>query len=195
MTAESFSFLANCWEIDIYWTSAQMKVSWYLKYRMDKFCLCISNLRQLLWRMLLSHHFEKWLQNTKVFITLALMVEMAASARILGVFMIDAFSHFNLNHAIMETLATAGHEITIISPFKPKILLANITYIQTRRESPGRDSSWTDIDLKSLSLWEIHEAWRAVLEEDCERFVSLNETKVSPPTLSLINWKIFIYLT
>lgn len=107
------------------------------------------------------------------------MVEMTGSARILGIFMIDAFSHFNINNAIMETLATAGHEITVISPFKPKIQLANITYIQTRKESPKGESPWSRIDLKSLSLWEVHKTWQVVLEEDCERFMSLNETKVS----------------
>lgn len=108
---------------------------------------------------------------------------MATGARILGVFMMDAFSHFNINNAMMETLAAAGHEVTIISPLKPKNPLANITYIQARKKMPKHVSSWSQSDLKSMSLWQIHKLCQVIMEEGCELFMSLPATKVSVSTL------------
>lgn len=110
---------------------------------------------------------------------LTLMLNMAIGAKILGVFMIDSFSHFNFDNAVMETLAMAGHEVTVISSLKPKNPLANITYIKARERKPKHVSSWSQSDLKSMSLWQLFKLYGKIQEEDCELFMALQETKVS----------------
>lgn len=107
------------------------------------------------------------------------MLQMTDSAKILGVFMVDAFSHFNINHAVMEILAMAGHEVTIISSLKPKNPLANITYIQAKKKVKERASSWSQNDMTSMSWWQLHKFCQVIMEEDCELFMGLQETKVS----------------
>lgn len=93
--------------------------------------------------------------------------------------MVDMYSHFNFNNAIMEILAMNGHEVTVISPFKPKNSPTNITYIQAIRDTPEHLSHWSKIDLKRASLWQAHEVFGAVTNEACEIFMTLQETKVS----------------
>lgn len=111
-----------------------------------------------------------------------MMIVVTNSAKILGVFMIDAYSHFNINHAIMETLAMAGHEVTIISAVKPKNPWANITYIQARQKTSQDVSPWSVDDLKSVSLWKLYKVFGEILQEDCKQFMTLQETQVSRHT-------------
>lgn len=118
-------------------------------------------------------------QITKSYFMLTLMLNMATGAKILGVFMMDSFSHFNIQNAIMETLAMAGHEVTVISSFKPQNPVANTTYIQVRERKPKHVSSWSQSDLKSISLWKMYKVYQKTQEEDCELLMALNETKVS----------------
>lgn len=45
--------------------------------------------------------------------------------KILGVFHPPARSHYIVGHALMKGLAKAGHEVTIITPFKEKHPIEN----------------------------------------------------------------------
>ncbi|XP_018579880.1 UDP-glucuronosyltransferase 2B10 [Anoplophora glabripennis] len=57
-------------------------------------------------------------------------------ARILGVFPFGAPSHYILGSTLMKGLAEAGHDVTIISPFKEK--------------NPPKGGKWTEIILDDL---------------------------------------------
>lgn len=123
--------------------------------------------------------FFKLLQSNAVFLILALMINATISAKILGLLMIDSYSHFEFNNAIMETLAMSGHEVTIISTTKPKNPWANMTYIQARDKKPQHVSPWSAEDLKSLSWWKLFEIFKAIYQEDCKQFMALQDTQVS----------------
>lgn len=45
-------------------------------------------------------------------------------------FHLRAKSHFTVGNSLMEGLARAGHQVTMISPFKPSRSLKNYTLIQ-----------------------------------------------------------------
>lgn len=107
------------------------------------------------------------------------MINITAGARILGIFMIDAYSHFNINNAIMETLAMGGHEVTVISTLKPTNPLANITYIQARKTISEHLSVWSTKDLRKITWSQLYEILRQVFEQDCDRFMALKEVQVS----------------
>ncbi|XP_062549718.1 UDP-glucosyltransferase 2-like [Armigeres subalbatus] len=51
---------------------------------------------------------------------LLLLVTFSEGAKILGVLPMVATSHFNIGAGIMKTLANAGHDVTVISPFSLK---------------------------------------------------------------------------
>lgn len=51
------------------------------------------------------------------------------SYKILGVFPTAAPSHYIVGSALMRGLAADGHEVTIISPFKEKVPIANYTEV------------------------------------------------------------------
>ncbi|XP_062549715.1 UDP-glycosyltransferase UGT5-like [Armigeres subalbatus] len=51
---------------------------------------------------------------------LLLLVSTSEGARILGVLPMVATSHFNIGAGIMKTLANAGHDVTVVSPYTLK---------------------------------------------------------------------------
>ena len=56
----------------------------------------------------------------QLLIFLALTFTIASSYKILGVFPIDAKSHYAIAEATMRALHEAGHEVTMISGFELK---------------------------------------------------------------------------
>lgn len=50
-------------------------------------------------------------------------------AKILGIFPCPGYSQFILGDAIMQELASNGHEVTMISPYFQKNKPKNLTYI------------------------------------------------------------------
>lgn len=107
------------------------------------------------------------------------MTDVTAGAKILGIFPIDAYSHFTYDNAVVEALAIGGHEVTVISTLKPKNPLANITYIQLKKEIPQNVSAWSSINLKHLTWWQLLEIFQMVFEADCDRFMASKEVQVS----------------
>lgn len=43
-------------------------------------------------------------------------------------------SHWTIGHSIMKTLAMAGHEVFVISPFPPKTPIENYNHIHIDHE-------------------------------------------------------------
>lgn len=65
------------------------------------------------------------------FIFLHCQLEQIESAKILGVFPMQARSHFFVGQAIMNALHEAGHDITLISPFPKQTPIENWRDIET----------------------------------------------------------------
>lgn len=51
---------------------------------------------------------------------LFIAIQNVYSYKILGVFPTFAKSHYNVGKGLMKGLAAAGHDVTIVSPFKEK---------------------------------------------------------------------------
>lgn len=72
---------------------------------------------------------------TRVFVCLCLLtvafINVADSAKILGIFPMMAYSHYILGNKLLKELAKQGHEITVITAFPEK--------------SPSKN--WKDIDI------------------------------------------------
>lgn len=65
------------------------------------------------------------------FVLLAIVsIDNASAFKILGVFPTMAKSHFIVGNALMEGLAKQGHEVTMLSSFKPKTIVGNYTHIE-----------------------------------------------------------------
>lgn len=56
----------------------------------------------------------------KIVIACVLLNDSVYGANILGVFVIPSYSHFTLGNRLMRELATRGHQVTYVSPFKDK---------------------------------------------------------------------------
>lgn len=67
-------------------------------------------------------------------ILLFLAVSSSGGLKILGIFPTIGKSHFFTGEGIMKALHSAGHEVTVLSPFPQKKPMAN----------------WTDIDIPKL---------------------------------------------
>lgn len=72
-------------------------------------------------------------------VLLALAISSGSGIKILGIFPTSGNSHFFVGQGIMKSLHSAGHEITMLSPFPQKKPMEN----------------WTDIDIPGvLEQWE-----------------------------------------
>ena len=69
--------------------------------------------------------------NVALFITSFLFVR-AQCAKILGVFAAPGYSQFILGEDLMTELAKRGHQITVISPYRPKDEPPNYKTILTK---------------------------------------------------------------
>lgn len=71
------------------------------------------------------------LQLLVCFVLLTIVsINNAIAFKILGVFPTMAKSHFIVGNALMEGLAKQGHEVTMLSAFKPKTIVGNYTHIE-----------------------------------------------------------------
>lgn len=61
------------------------------------------------------------------------------SYKILGIFPTVAPSHYNVGKALMKGLAAAGHDVTIVSPFKEKNQIKNYREVVVRKIRDGKD--------------------------------------------------------
>lgn len=66
----------------------------------------------------------------KLFFFLGFVVSLVNSYKILGVFPIDAKSHYAIGEAALKALHEAGHEITMISAFELKKPLKSFRQIK-----------------------------------------------------------------
>ncbi|XP_063921406.1 UDP-glycosyltransferase UGT5-like [Zophobas morio] len=90
--------------------------------------------------------------NVALFIASFLFVR-AQCAKILGVFAAPGYSQFILGEVLMTELAKRGHQITVISPYRPKDEPPNYKTILTKEvigDTNGDDSLW---NLESQSLF------------------------------------------
>lgn len=62
----------------------------------------------------------------------ALCVASSNGARILAVFPGPGYSQFILAEKLLTTLTKRGHEVTVISPFEPKVPPKNYTTVSLR---------------------------------------------------------------
>lgn len=58
--------------------------------------------------------------NVTYLFLLIKVVSFAKCAKILGVFPSPGYSQFILAEKLMTTLVSKGHQVTVISPYKPK---------------------------------------------------------------------------
>lgn len=71
------------------------------------------------------------LQLLVCFVLLTIVsINDASAFKILGVFPTFSKSHFIVGNALMEGLAKQGHEVTMLSSFKPKTIVGNYTHIE-----------------------------------------------------------------
>lgn len=70
-------------------------------------------------------------------IWIAIQSECVQSYKILGIFPTIAPSHYNVGKSLMQGLAAAGHDVTIVSPFKESKPIKNYreVYLKKIRES------------------------------------------------------------
>lgn len=61
---------------------------------------------------------------------LLLAIASANAYKFLGIFPIDAHSHFAIGNGILKALNEAGHEVTMISAVEPKKTLKNYKHIK-----------------------------------------------------------------
>ncbi|XP_065225362.1 UDP-glucosyltransferase 2-like isoform X2 [Planococcus citri] len=60
---------------------------------------------------------------------LTLQSHFSEGAKILGIFLVEAQSHFSYNNAVMRSLIEVGHAVTIITPFPDQAASENYTSI------------------------------------------------------------------
>ncbi|KAK5642054.1 hypothetical protein RI129_008221 [Pyrocoelia pectoralis] len=65
----------------------------------------------------------------KILYFLCTFICLTNGARILGVFQMPSYSHYQLGDRILKELAARGHEVTIISPFEEKEKIKNVRKI------------------------------------------------------------------
>ncbi|KAK5642052.1 hypothetical protein RI129_008219 [Pyrocoelia pectoralis] len=70
-------------------------------------------------------------------------------ARILGVFQMPSYSHYQLGDRILKELAARGHEVTIISPFQEKEKIKNFRTIVI--ENPFEALAGNMVDMFAMS--------------------------------------------
>lgn len=68
--------------------------------------------------------------TVNVVFLLALFAQICAAYRILGIFPIPSKSHYITGGALMQGLAAAGHNVSVISPFALDKPMANYRDIQ-----------------------------------------------------------------
>ncbi|KAJ8954692.1 hypothetical protein NQ318_011385 [Aromia moschata] len=105
-----------------------------------QFYLCLTLLtviRHLWWKQASAKKYIVRKMRSSVLIALILSVVCAArSSRILVVFPVTAPSHYFLGNALAKTLAEAGHDVTMVSPYEEK--------------NPPKNGTWRDVVLTNL---------------------------------------------
>lgn len=119
-----------------------------------------------------------WLLQVTLYLIIFLLAN-AKAARILGIFPTGAKSHFEFNKSIMKSLHAAGHEITIISPFKETEPLENITFISMSLESLESTTIKGSIEnFVKLPLFTYFRSIAVINQRYCENFSRLKYRQV-----------------
>ncbi|KAF2889334.1 hypothetical protein ILUMI_16838, partial [Ignelater luminosus] len=64
-----------------------------------------------------------------ILVFVASMICFSNGARILGVFHMAAYSHYQLGDTILKELAAKGHEVTVITPYAEKKPIKNFKQV------------------------------------------------------------------
>lgn len=108
-------------------------------------------------------------------------IDLINSARVLGIFVASARSHFNFNRQIMYSLLEAGHQVTFVSPFHEPNPPINVTYIVPKR-SRIADTSTNDLlrtDFKNLSVLQFFHLVHQLCFTRCSDLMETPEIQVS----------------
>lgn len=87
-------------------------------------------------------------------------------------------SHFIYNDAIVRSLISAGHEVTVASPFPHPNPPKNYTVIDMSKDSFIYVGRTTLQELNEISTYELIEFIASVEEEYCYKFMNLKEIQV-----------------
>lgn len=66
---------------------------------------------------------------TNVFVNIHLLVSVAHGAQIFAIVPLFGQSHWNVMDAVLQTLVSVGHNVTVITPFIKKEKVANYTQV------------------------------------------------------------------
>jgi len=91
-----------------------------------------------------------------------------------------AKSHHSYNYAIMKSLHSAGHDVTMISPFPSERKIKNLTYIDSRSNTSFIYIGQTPIEhFRGMKLSEKMDFFLTMDIQYCYDVMQLKEIKVS----------------
>lgn len=94
------------------------------------------------------------MQLLKTILLVNIVVLTCANAsRILGVFPIATGSHFVLTSKLMKGLAEAGHDVTVVSPYRLKDLPKHGKYRDVMLEGFASDFESKSLEYLVITVW------------------------------------------
>lgn len=100
------------------------------------------------------------------------------SSRILGIFPIEARSHFNFHEAVIKSLLSAGHQVTLIAPFQPQNFHENLTLVNSQVIQNTQREPLNSIADPTLSWFATAMIFLDHMEHYCNQIFSLYNTNV-----------------
>lgn len=134
-----------------------------------------------------NHNIVSLIKLDRVFQIIAwcciYLMSTVHSSRILGIFPIEAKSHFSFHKAVMKPLLSAGHQVTLIAPFQLENIHENLTIINSQVIQNAEIeplSSFADINLSWFTTALI---FTHLMEHHCNQVFSIYDAKVRWYTL------------
>lgn len=106
-------------------------------------------------------------------LSLCIIICATNAARILGIVSIKAKSHFYLNQAVFSSLVSAGHRVTLISPFSTQNSTENFTIINLSERGKENDNPFASVAIKSIDIWTLFLQIIDVIAGDCEKVLQM----------------------
>lgn len=100
------------------------------------------------------------------------------SARILGIFPMEGKSHFNFHEAIMKSLLSVSHQVTLIAPFQPQNLYENLTVINSQTIQNTQLEPLSSSADPNLSWFATALIFLNSMEHYCNQILSIYDVKV-----------------
>lgn len=94
------------------------------------------------------------------------------ASNILGIYPFVAQSHFQFNYAILQTLAKAGHSVTLVAPFSrpANTTSTNVRFINSEAEKPQNENRSSELNLKNVGS---HDLVFQTLVKNCRNVYNL----------------------